>query len=145
MHYILSTVTGGEAVLLNPEGMKPIYVQIAEWLESEILNKNLAEDERIYSQYQLAEMFNINPATAAKGLNLLLEESTIYKKRGLGMFVAPDARRTILEKRRTQVLGRMISDLIAEASRLNVDEPELIERIRQENKKRGRETSDENH
>jgi DNA-binding transcriptional regulator YhcF (GntR family) len=68
--------------------MKPIYVQIAEWLEIEILNNHIKEDERIFSQYQLADMFTVNPATAAKGLNILLEENIVYKKRGLGMFVS---------------------------------------------------------
>ena len=88
MHYTIQVVPGGEIVLLNNDSMKPIYVQIAEWLEIEILNNHIKEDERIFSQYQLADMFTVNPATAAKGLNILLEENIVYKKRGLGMFVS---------------------------------------------------------
>ncbi|MBC2721223.1 MAG: GntR family transcriptional regulator, partial [Desulfosporosinus sp.] len=79
-------------VILNTDSTKPIYIQIAEWLEVEILNGNFKEDERVYSQYQLADMFTINPATAAKGLNLLAEEHIVYKRRGLGMFVSPNAK-----------------------------------------------------
>jgi len=52
-------------VILDNDSLKPIYVQIADWLENEILSGNIGSDEKMYSQYQLAEMFNINPATAA--------------------------------------------------------------------------------
>lgn len=113
-------------MIFNPDSIKPIYVQIAEWLEAEILSGKLTEDERIYSQYQLAEMFTINPATAAKGLNLLAEEGIVYKKRGLGMFISPNAKEYILTKRKNQILGQMIKELVEEAQRLGVGEKELF-------------------
>jgi len=122
-------------VILNTDSMKPIYVQIAEWLEGEILSENIKEEERIYSQYQLAEMFTINPATAAKGLNILADETVVYKKRGLGMFVSPNAKQFILTKRRSQTLGQMIKELVREANRLYVSKSELnrmIEQVRKE-------------
>lgn len=118
-------------MFLNANSVKPIYLQIAEWLENEILTQNLREEERIYSQYQLAEIFNINPATAAKGLNLLADEGIVYKKRGLGMYVAARAREHILDKRRNQVLTGMVADLIEEAKRLEVGEEELVQMVRQ--------------
>lgn len=122
-------------MILNTDSMKPIYVQIAEWLEGEILSENIKEDERIYSQYQLAEMFTINPATAAKGLNILADEAIVYKKRGLGMFMSPNAKQFILTKRRSQTLGQMIKELVREADRLDVSKSELnrrIEKVRKE-------------
>ncbi len=117
-------------MILNTDSMKPIYIQIAEWLEAEILSGNIKEDERIYSQYQLADMFNINPATAAKGLNILADGNIVYKKRGLGMFVSPDAKKIILDKRKNQTLKKMVIELVAEADRLGVDEDQLISLIR---------------
>ncbi|MDR3585694.1 MAG: GntR family transcriptional regulator [Desulfosporosinus sp.] len=124
-------------MILNTDSMKPIYVQIAEWLEIEILNNHIKEDERIFSQYQLADMFTINPATASKGLNILAEENIIYKKRGLGMFVSPNAKQFVLSKRRNQILGQMIEALVIEAKRLDVSESELIrmlQKVREERK-----------
>ncbi|WP_242833100.1 GntR family transcriptional regulator [Desulfosporosinus acidiphilus] len=109
--------------------MKPIYIQISEWLETEILRANLKEEERIYSQYQLAEMFNINPATAAKGLNILVDENIAFKKRGLGLFVSSDAKKFILHKRRSQVLNQMIKELVLEAKQLDVKKTELMDLI----------------
>lgn len=116
---------------LNPESMKPIYVQIAEWLEGEILAGNLKEEERIYSQYQLADMFTINPATAAKGLNMLADEKVVYKKRGLGMFVSANAIQLVRNNRKAKILKQLVFDLVLEAERLGVDEENLINLIRQ--------------
>jgi GntR family transcriptional regulator len=112
--------------IFNADSMKPIYVQIAEWIESEIISGHLKVDEKVYSQYQLAEMYTINPATAAKGLNLLADENILYKKRGLGMFVAEGAKEAIIAKRKNQTLKGLIQELILEASRLNISKRELI-------------------
>jgi DNA-binding transcriptional regulator YhcF (GntR family) len=117
-------------VILPSDTSKPIYVQIASWLENEILAGNLLPHERIYSQYQLADMFNINPATAAKGLTMLLEEGLVYKKRGLGMFIAEHAPDHIRKKRREQTLQQLIRELVTEANNLGVEERELLDMIK---------------
>lgn len=117
-------------MIINSNSIKPIYIQISEWLENQILNGSIAADEKMYSQYQLAEMYNINPATAAKGLTVLLNEDILYKKRGLGMFVSPQAKELIFKKRKNETLKRMAEELITEARHLNVSEAELIELIK---------------
>lgn len=117
---------------LDLKGLKPIYIQISEWLENEILNGSFESDQKIYSQYQLAEIFNINPATAAKGLSLLAEEGVLYKKRGLGMFVTSKAKEMILTKRKNETLAQLVQEVVAEAERLNVSKEELIEMIKRE-------------
>lgn len=115
------------------DGTKPIYLQISEWLEREILNGNFESDQKIYSQYQLAEMFTINPATAAKGLTLLVEENILYKKRGLGMFVSNHAKEIILNKRKNQTLKKLVLEIVLEAERLKVSREELIQMIKDVN------------
>lgn len=137
MHYVTGCVKGGFRLILNTDGTKPIYVQIAEWLETEILSGRIKQDEKIYSQYQLADMFNINPATAAKGLNILADESILYKKRGLGMFVSTDAKEMILTKRKNQTLKRLVREIVLEAERLSVSENELLQMIKEANKGKG--------
>lgn len=107
-------------MLLSGDTNKPIYVQIADWLEGEIVTGSFQVDDKIYSQYQLAEMFTVNPATAAKGLTLLLEDDILYKKRGLGMFVADHAAIRIQTKRREGSLMRLIEQLLTEANQLGV-------------------------
>lgn len=117
-------------MIFDPDGLKPIYIQIAEWLENEILAGNFTADQKVHSQYQLAEMFNINPATAAKGLNILADEQILYKKRGLGMFVTTDAKEKILKKRKNRTLKRLVQEVVAEAKTLGVDVEELFAMIK---------------
>lgn len=130
MHHVRR---GGGGLILHTDGTKPIYVQIAEWLETEILSGHCKSDEKVYSQYQLAEMFTINPATAAKGLTLLVEEQILYKKRGLGMFVTSSARERIVKKRINHTLKRLVNEVVLEARRLNVSEHEIIQMIQAAN------------
>ena len=115
---------------LNAVEGKPIYVQIAEWLEKEILRGHIKEDEKIYSQYQLAEMFNINPATAAKGINILADQGILYKKRGLGMFLSPHAKEKIRDRRKNHTLKKLVEEVVVEARLLGVSEAELLSMIR---------------
>lgn len=116
--------------IININSTKPIYIQIAEWIESEILNDHLQTDQKVYSQYQLAEMFTINPATAAKGLNLLAADNILYKKRGLGMFVASGAKEKIRNKRKNQTLKNLVQELVRQAKQLDISEEELVQMIR---------------
>ncbi len=117
-------------MIFDPDSPKPIYMQLADWLEIEILNGRFATDEKVYSQYQLAEMFDINPATAAKGLNRLVEEGILYKKRGLGMFVTEEAKEKIWRKRKSETLKRLMIELVVEAKRLDVKIEQLLEMVR---------------
>lgn len=122
--------------MLEKDRQTPIYIQIAEWLEKEIIDGSLQADEKVYSQYQLAELFNINPATAGKGLTILLEAELIYKRRGLGTFVAPDARDKLLAKRKQETLYHLIHELLSEADLLEIKEAELMKMIQQEHTRR---------
>ncbi|WP_026673286.1 GntR family transcriptional regulator [Alkalihalobacterium bogoriense] len=117
-------------MILNTDGTKPIYIQIAEWIEAEILAGNIESDQKVYSQYQLADMFNINPATAAKGLTILAEEHILYKKRGLGMFVTDGAKEVIRNKRKNQILKSLVREVVLESKRLHVTEEELFSMIK---------------
>ena len=108
----------------------PIYVQVAEWLENEILRGQFDPDDKMYSQYQLADLFTINPATAGKGLSILFDNNILYKKRGLGMFVTPNARDVILQKRKSEKLTILVNGIVDEAERLEVPFDELIDMLK---------------
>lgn len=115
---------------LDHSSVEPIYYQIANWIEMEILAGLLLADEKVYSQYQLAEMFNINPATAGKGLTILLDAAIIYKKRGLGMFVSSGAAEVIRKKRVDKTLKKLVDELVRECKMLGISEQELLEMIK---------------
>lgn len=109
---------------------KLIYMQIAEAIEDAVISGELNEGDQVYSTNQFAKLYGINPATAAKGINLLVEEGILYKKRGIGMFVAEGARNMIVGKRKTQFVEEYISKLIREAEKLNITKQDLIDIIR---------------
>lgn len=117
---------------IYPDNGVPIYQQIASWIEEGILTGLFEKDEKVYSQYQLAEQFCINPATAAKGLSLLADEGILYKKRGLGMFVSADAKKKILKRRSSGSLKEKIRDLASEAKLLGLTKDDVVDMIRQE-------------
>lgn len=117
---------------------KSIYIQIKEMIENDILRDILLEEERVPSTNELAKLFSINPATAAKGVNLLVDEGTLYKKRGIGMFVSAGAKKTIMEKRKKHFYDDYVKSLLAEAGSLGISKEELITMI-QESKDGGME------
>jgi GntR family transcriptional regulator len=107
----------------------PLFTQIADRLAAEIADGGLAEGERVPSTNELAAFYRINPATAAKGINLLADDGLLEKRRGIGMFVAEGARQRLLGQRREQFAERYLRPLLTEATRLGIDAGELIELI----------------
>lgn len=108
---------------------KSIYIQIKEMIEDDILRDVLLEEERVPSTNELARLYAINPATAAKGVNLLVDEGILYKKRGIGMFVATGAKAQVQGKRREQFYDNYVKSLMAEAMSLGITKKELVAMI----------------
>ncbi len=104
---------------------KPIFVQIAEQLEASILDGSVNEGERVPSTNEFAKHYQINPATAAKGINQLVDEDILFKKRGVGMFVAEGAREKILSKRKDAFYKDFVVPMKKEAEKLGIHLEEL--------------------
>jgi DNA-binding transcriptional regulator YhcF (GntR family) len=109
----------------------PIFSQVADRLAEEIAEGALAEGDRVPSSNELAAFYRINPATAAKGINVLADDGLLEKRRGIGMFVAAGARERLLGARRRSFAERYVVPLVAEASRLGIDADELVALIRE--------------
>ena len=105
---------------------KSIYLQISEMIETDILRGILQEEERVPSTNELAKLYTINPATAAKGVNLLVDAGVLYKKRGIGMFVAAGAVEQIRQKRKDEFYKVQLKELLTEAQRLGISREDLI-------------------
>ncbi|NKI24032.1 GntR family transcriptional regulator [Paenibacillus dendritiformis] len=109
---------------------RPIFVQIAERIEDDIIEGRLPEESPVPSKNQFASFYQINPATAAKGVNLLADEGILYKKRGIGMFVAAGARALLLAKRKKRFYEQYVVTMIREAEKLGMTTDQLIDMIR---------------
>ncbi len=108
---------------------KSIYLQISELIETDILRDILLEEERVPSTNELAKIYTINPATAAKGINILVDSGILYKKRGIGMFVATGAKEKILKRRKEEFYDRFIKKLLQEAASIGLDKEQVIRMI----------------
>lgn len=111
---------------------KPIYVQIADFVENEIITGKLNPGEASPSTNELSRLFNINPATAGKGLQLLVDEEILFKKRGIGMIVTDDAKQIVIEKRKNDFFENTIPLLRSEMNRLGLDIEEVIEKLKED-------------
>ena len=108
---------------------KSIYLQIAEMIETDILRDILLEEERVPSTNELAKLYAINPATAAKGVNILVDEGVLYKKRGIGMFVSAGAKEAILSRRKNEFYDNYVKKLLEEAASIGLGKEEVIQLI----------------
>ncbi|MDR1132054.1 MAG: GntR family transcriptional regulator [Oscillospiraceae bacterium] len=115
---------------LNFQDERPIFLQLAEQLEEGILSGAYPEEGRVPSITEYSVAYKINPATALKGVNLLVDAGLLYKKRGLGMFVAAGARETLVSQRRAHFYGEYIEKLVREAKNLGLTAAELITMIK---------------
>ena len=116
-------------LILNED--EPIFIQISKAIEDEILTDSIKEDEQVPSTTELSRLYNINPATVLKGMNILVDKNILYKKRGLGMFVNRGAKNNIKLLRKESFKNKFIKNLIEEANKLDIDKDELLEMIKQ--------------
>jgi GntR family transcriptional regulator len=114
----------------------PLFAQVAERLAAEIADGGLAESERVPSTNELAAYYRINPATAAKGINVLADAGLLEKRRGIGMFVAAGARQRLLAQRREDFVERYVVPVLTEATRLGIGNGELIALIEETSRAR---------
>ena len=108
---------------------KSIYIQIKEMIETDILRDILLEEERVPSTNELEKLYANNPATAAKGINLLVDEGVLYKKRGIGMFVTSGAKKMIQAKRKKGFFETYVKGMLTEAASLGITKEDLIQMI----------------
>ena len=116
---------GGTALTLTED--RPIFQQIAEQLEEAILSGAYPEESQVPSITEYSVQYRINPATALKGINLLVDAGLLYKKRGVGMFVASGAREKLRQSRRERFYQDYVQRMVREARNLGLTDQELLE------------------
>lgn len=116
---------------INFNNVVPIYIQIADGIEDDILSGRLQEGDHCYSQVVIARELNINPATAAKGIRLLVERGVLEKVRGQAMTVRYGAVDLIKQRKVGETLADMVDALVQEAKKLDISEEELLQKIRE--------------
>jgi GntR family transcriptional regulator len=108
---------------------RPIFLQIAEQIENDIIDRIYAEEQQVPSTNEFAAFYRINPATAAKGVGLLVDQGILYKKRGIGMFVATGATATLVAQRQDRFFAQFVLPMIGEARKLGITQTQLSQMI----------------
>lgn len=108
---------------------KPIFIQVREIIEDQIVDGLLLEEEQAPSTNELVNFYKINHATVSKGVNQLVDEGVLYKKRGIGMFVSKGAKKKLMDKRRRAFSDEYVLPLVQEASKLGIESNEIIDLI----------------
>ncbi|TSB44947.1 GntR family transcriptional regulator [Alkalicoccobacillus porphyridii] len=98
-------------------------------IEEDIIEGILKEGEKAPSTNQLVAYYKINPSTVLKGVNELVDEGILFKKRGVGMFVAEGARQKLVNQRRQSFKDEYVWKMIKEAEKLDITLPEIEEMI----------------
>lgn len=110
----------------------PLFQQIARRLADDIIEGQVAEGERAPSVSEIAVHWRINPATALKGVNQLVADGVLEKRRGVGMFVVPGAQELLRRARRAEFRDRHLLPLVDEARRLGIPGAVLAEMVAKE-------------
>jgi GntR family transcriptional regulator len=109
---------------------KPIFLQIKEQIEDSIMNGEFNPEDKVPSTNEFANFYKINPATAGKGINELVADGILYKRRGVGMFVTEEARDILIESRKQQFYEKFMLPLKKEAEKLGMDSEDLIQMMK---------------
>jgi DNA-binding transcriptional regulator YhcF (GntR family) len=98
----------------------PIFQQLAARIADDIVSGAYPEESSVPSATDFAVFYQMNPATASKGVNMLVDLGVLYKKRGVGIFVATGARELLLTRRRDEFRTQYIAPLLTEARVLEI-------------------------
>ena len=111
------------------DSQKPIYLQICESVCEDILAGDLQGGNRIPSVRELGELLQVNPNTIMRSYERLTSQGIIYNKRGVGYFVAIDAREKVLAERRERFFNEELPRLRKYIQLLEIDRQQIIDSL----------------
>ncbi len=114
---------------LRFDSEKPIFQQLSDWIADNIIRGAFAEGSQIPSTTEISVTYKVNPATALKAVNILVDKGVIYKKRGLGMFVSEGACEMLIKERQEEFYGSYVKTMLEEAEKLGLTKQDLINMI----------------
>ncbi len=108
---------------------KPVFVQLMEMIENNIIADVWKPGELIISSTQICKLYNVNPATAMRALNELVDYGILIKDRGIGMRLTNQAKALVLKKREKVFFSESLANLVEEAKKLGIDQDQLTKMI----------------
>lgn len=113
----------------NLNNQTPIFIQIADMIKDALVEGVITEGEKIPSTTELSNFYQINRATAQKGVGILVDEGIVEQRRGIGVFVVPHARSKLIKERIDNFKEKYIQSLVEEAKRLEMSKEEVLKKV----------------
>ena len=115
-------------LVIDKFSRKPIYEQIVEGIERDIVMGILREREQLPSIRELSSILGVNPNTIQKAFGELDRNGIIVSGQGRGCFVADKATEKIKEKLSARITD--IESIAVELARAGIEEEKLLDAVR---------------
>ena len=99
---------------------KPIYLQICSQLYEQILRGDMKADDRIPSVRDYGIQLGVNPNTIMRSYETMTNAGIIYNKRGIGYFIAPEAKDIVLRQMRDEFLEKDLPEVVKKMKLLGI-------------------------
>lgn len=106
-----------------------IYLQIAAYVGENIMLDKWPSEQKIPSVRELAVELQVNPNTVVRAFEFLQHKGVITNKRGIGFFMAADAKEKVKEYSKERFLGNELPEFFRNIYLLNISIDEIKERF----------------
>ncbi|MCR4848018.1 MAG: GntR family transcriptional regulator [Bacteroidales bacterium] len=104
---------------------KPIYLQICDQLYGQILSGELKADDRLLSVRDLGIELGVNPNTIMRSYETMTASGIIYNKRGIGYFVAENAKDLVLNEMKNEFINNELPQVVKKMKLLGISMDEI--------------------
>ncbi len=109
-----------------------IYLQIADYILEMILTSRWPEGEKIPSIRELAVEIEVNPNTVMRTYNHLQDQEIIFNRRGIGYFVAEEARKKAQLNKKKEFIHKELPRIIKTLDLIGITVDDLGQLIKQQ-------------
>lgn len=106
---------------------KPLFLQIKAWIEDHILRDEWQNGSQLPSVRELSAEFGVNPNTIARTYERLTLDGTVRSARGVGFFVAEEAKSAIIKQRKEEFYNEQMPAFIQQMQLLGITPDEIQE------------------
>lgn len=105
------------------ENDRPIYLQIASFIERDILKGKYKVGDKLPSVREFASVADVNPNTMQKAFSELEKNNIVFSSRTSGRFVTDDEE--IIQRRRVLLAKEYVDDFLIKMKEIGFDEKEI--------------------
>ncbi|WP_329381434.1 GntR family transcriptional regulator [Anaerofustis butyriciformans] len=105
------------------ENDRPIYLQIASFIERDILKGKYKAGDKLPSVREFASVADVNPNTMQKAFSELEKNNIVFSSRTSGRFVTEDEE--IIQRRKVLLAKEYVDDFLIKMKEIGFDEKEI--------------------